>query len=181
MNHIDLTVADLEAERTRLDEMIAVLKKFSAARFTTEELTPAPRKYIVRAKPDAVRARKLEIAPSVETQEQNGQQAEPALRVDEEGNATRFPGIPDYTKATTVSGALKQIMLANIEKPMTSRELEVAVKTQYPELAGKTKLENIAANLYYWESKLNVVKVGSGALATWKVNKIDFFKQLVED
>ena len=78
---------------------------------------------------------------------------------------------------STFAGACKRV-LREATAPISTATIFAAIKAQWPHLLGDKQEDNIEANLRYWASKQFCDKLGTGALATYRVIDQEFFKEV---
>ena len=173
--HITQTVADLKAEREKLDWMISTLERYggndgastpteSPAIVFNQKSAPEPEK------PKRTYKRRKLIPEIVQPAEKPKRGRKHQTPVEAECNVAAILSDP-----TTFAGAMKQYVLDN--KRFTSEQCWSVLSGKFPELTTDKSVNNVYANFSYWASKDHLRKIeGDGQTAVFEVIDRPWFK-----
>lgn len=181
MNHIESTLALLRERRASIDSAIIALEQcqplIDVALAAQPEIKSAP-----PAKPVKLKAATSKPLTPLAVKAQPAAEEKPRKVYTRK---TKQPQTPAEAKASvratlsapaTLAGAMKRFA-RTAGKPVSAAEVEVYVRSSYPDLiAGKSETA-VYSNLAYWAAHGHMIKEGSGATATFKVSNPDFFEE----
>jgi hypothetical protein len=183
--HIAQTIADLTAERERLQEIIVLLTNYGNA--TAEPANGTPKEQIetihipggASNPPGADVTVYREITPRRKYTKREPSPLKPAIPIKQIGTETAAEARieSELDAPTTFGGAMKRV-LREATNPITIATIWATIKTHWPDLLSGKDDGNIDANLRYWVSKGFADKMGAGQLATYKVIDSEFFKEV---
>jgi hypothetical protein len=159
--HVEQTIADLKAEREKLDWIISTLERYGGS-----DGAPTPSE-----SPSIVLARIHPLPPTATAPKPKRHYKKRSQTPHEaEASVDRM-----LSRPSTLAAAMK-CFIADSKVPFTCAGCEEEMKKKYPELVEKVSPQAVYQNLSYWASKGHLEKVGQGQLAVFKVVDREHFK-----
>lgn len=167
--YIALTIADLKAERAKLDGIIQTLEIYGDA--TAEEMAPDNGEVHAKAVKRSLIAHDLVNRPKRKyTRRQSPTNESPAVASVEQKLLER----PE-----TAGAAMKLFVRQMKGQSFKLSDLTEFMKREHSELlAARANGENaIYQNVFYWTSKGHLEKIGTGSLAAYRETSSNYFQE----